>query len=95
MGVGENKVFIVIVATNIATDISDVATGCAKHENVKAEVVTGCAKHGNVKAEVTTAKAEVVTGCAKHGNVKAEVTTAKAEVVTVAVSCCSSFLNSN
>jgi hypothetical protein len=65
------------------------------------EVATGCAKHGNVKAEVTTGKAEVATGCAKHENVKAEVTTGKVEVATgkryvatVTTSCCSSFLNS-
>ncbi|PHM07754.1 hypothetical protein [Nostoc sp. 'Peltigera malacea cyanobiont' DB3992] len=70
----------------------EVATACAKHENVKAEVATACAKHGNVKAEVATA-------CAKHGNVKAEVTTGKAEVATdttnfatVAALGCSSFL---
>ena len=68
---------------------AEVATGCAKHGNVKAEVATvkagaatGCAKHGNVKAEVTTVKAEVATGCAKHGNVKAEVATVKAEAAT-------------
>ncbi|MEH1944243.1 MAG: hypothetical protein V7L01_29070 [Nostoc sp.] len=63
------------------------------------EVATACAKHGNVKAEVTTGKAEVATACAKHGNVKAEVTIGKAEVTTdttdvatVAALGCSGFL---
>ncbi len=44
-----------------------------------AEVATGCAKHANVKAEAATGKAEVATGCAKHANVKAEAATGKAE----------------
>ncbi|MEH1816866.1 MAG: hypothetical protein V7K26_02965 [Nostoc sp.] len=77
------------MATVIATDITNIATACAKPGNVKAEVATACAKHGNVKAEVTTGKAEVATACAKHGNIKAEVATAcakhgnvKAEVTT-------------
>ncbi|WP_341526159.1 hypothetical protein WKK05_26895 [Nostoc sp. UHCC 0302] len=65
--------------------MTQVATGCAEHGNVKTEAATGCAEHGNVKAEAAT-------GCAKHGNVKAEAATAKAEVATVAVLSRNSFL---
>ncbi|MEH2232901.1 MAG: hypothetical protein V7K71_25280 [Nostoc sp.] len=68
------------------TGKTEVATGCAKHRNVKAEaltgkteVATGCAKHRNVKAEALTGKTEVATGCAKHRNVKAEALTGKAK----------------
>ncbi|WP_335232325.1 hypothetical protein [Nostoc sp.] len=43
----------------------------------KTEVATGCAKHRNVKAEAFTRKTEIATGCAKHRNVKAEALTGK------------------
>ncbi len=86
--------------------MTEAATACAEHGNVKAEAATACAEHGNVKAEAATAcakhgnvKAEAATACAKHGNVKAEAATAKAEVATakaevaiVRVLSCNSFL---
>ncbi|BAZ67567.1 hypothetical protein NIES4106_23220 [Fischerella sp. NIES-4106] len=78
--------FISLTYSNVK---AEVATGCAKHANVKAdvtarkaEVATGCAKHANVKADVTARKAEVATGCAKHANVKADVAARKAEAAT-------------
>ncbi|WP_315785196.1 hypothetical protein [Fischerella sp. JS2] len=49
---------------------------------MKAKVATGCAKHANVKAKVAAKKTEVVTSCAKHANVKAKVTARKAEIAT-------------
>ncbi|WP_174713078.1 hypothetical protein [Nostoc sp. TCL240-02] len=82
MGVGENKVFIVIVATDIATVMAELPTDYAKHGNVNAEPPTDYAKHGNVNAEPPTdyakygnVNAEPPTDYAKYGNVNAELPT--------------------